>query len=99
MSPNQENFERLEAYLDGALDAAARADVERQLAGNPQLRKMVAELAVGRDWLRAMPRAKAPADLLETFQGQLERAALFADSGEEESDVVLRISRWPQFMS
>ena len=35
MSPNQENFERLEAYLDGALDAPARADVERERFSKP----------------------------------------------------------------
>jgi anti-sigma factor RsiW len=103
MSPNQENFEKLEAYIDGALEAADRAEVERQLAANPQLRKMVAELSMTRDLLRALPRAAAPADLMETFQGSLERTALLGESGPDAAEAVaplpLRIHRWPQFMS
>jgi hypothetical protein len=99
MSLDQDNFEKLEAYLDGALGAAERAEVDRQLAGNPQLRKMMQELASTRDWVAVLPRASAPPDVIETFQGQLERDALLGESGPAESDVVLRISRWPQFMS
>src|SRR5438876_5082624 len=99
MSPNQENFEKLEAYLDGALDDGSRAEVERQLSANPQLRRMMAELSITRDWVRALPRAKAPAEVIETFHGQLERAALLGESGPGEGDVVFRINRWSQFMS
>ena len=99
MSLDQDNFEKLEAYLDGALSAGERAEVDRQLAGNPQLRKMMQELASTRDWVAALPRASAPPDVIETFQGQLERDALLGESGPTESEVVLRISRWPQFMS
>src|SRR5215813_4907687 len=99
MSPNQENFEKLEAYIDGALDEASRVEVERQIAANPQLKRMLAELSMTRDWVRALPRAKAPAEVIETFQGQLERAALLGDDGPGERDVIARINRWPQFMS
>ena len=99
MSPNQENFEKLEAYIDGALDAAGQVEVQRLLAGNPQLRTMVAELMHGRELLMALPRASAPADVMETFQGHLERSALLGDAGAERADVVLRINRWPQIMS
>src|SRR5690349_4083349 len=103
MSPNQENFEKLEAYIDGALEAADRAEVERQLAANPQLRKMVAELSMTRDLLRALPRAAAPPELMETFQGSLEREALLGQGGADTEAAAaaapLRIHRWPQFMS
>src|SRR5437588_658136 len=100
MSANQENFEKLEAYIDGALEPADRAEVERQLAANPQLRRMVAELSVTRDLLRALPRAAAPMDLMETFQGSLERTALLGNTAAEGTAAVpLRIHRWPQFMS
>jgi hypothetical protein len=99
MSPNQENFEKLEAYIDGALDEPSRMEMERQIALNPQLKRMVAELSMTRDWVRALPLAKAPPEVIETFQGQLERAALLGDDGPGERDVIARIDRWPQFMS
>ena len=98
--PLEENhFERLEAYIDGTLEAKPRADLERELASNPQLRKVMAELSSVRDWVTALPRAGAPSDLIETFQGQLERSVLLGESGVPESDVVMRIDRYSQFMS
>jgi hypothetical protein len=99
MVPNEEIFEVLESYVDGALDAVGRAQVEKQLAGNPQLRKLVAELLLTRDMLRGLPREKAPAEVAETFQGSLERSALLGEEASGGSDVVFKINRWPQIMS
>lgn len=99
MALNQEQFERLEAYIDGELTPAERADVEKQLVANPQLRKLMAELVATRDLLRGLPRAKAPGDLVETFQGQIERAELLGESGPSEAEVVVRIKRGPQYLA
>ena len=99
MSLDQKQFERLEEYLDGTLEAGPRAELERELITNAKLQKMMKELASVRDWVTALPRAAAPSDLIETFQGQLERAALFGEGGPAESDVSLRIDRWSHFMS
>src|SRR5258706_7257991 len=95
----EENFEKLEAYIDGVLDAGGQMEVERLMAANPQLRAMVSDLTRGRQMLMALPRVAAPADVAETFQGHLERAALLGDSDSEEVASPLRIHRWPQFMS
>ena len=99
MALNQDQFEILEAYLDGELSAVERAGVDRELGENPQLRKLMQELAATRNWVAALPRASAPADLVETFQGQLERDALLGEHPDQSSDVVLRISYWSQFTS
>ena len=99
MSLEEIQFERLEAYLDGTLEVGVRAELERELASNPQLRKMMAELSSVRDWVSALPRATAPSDLIETFQGQLERSVLLGEKNAPESDVVMRIDRYSQFMS
>src|SRR5947209_7711487 len=78
---NTENIEaKLCAYVDGELDAAGRAEIEAHLASNPQHRQLMAELSGQRQLLRALPRAKAPDDLLETVQTQLERSVLL-DTG------------------
>ena len=66
MFPNEENFEKLEAYIDGVLDASDQAEVERLLASNPQLRAMVADLMKGRQMLMALPRVSAPPDVVRT---------------------------------
>src|SRR5258706_661857 len=99
MPENEENFEKLEAYIDGLLDADGQADVERLLLANPQLRAMVSELSKGRQMLMALPRVSAPPEVAETFQGQLERAALLGDVDAPDAGTRLRIHRWPQFMS
>src|SRR5258705_13201492 len=99
MPENEENFEKLEAYIDGVLDADGQADVERLLMANPQLRAMVADLSRGRQMLMSLPRVSAPPEVAETFQGQLERAALLGHADSNESGTRLRIHRWPQFMS
>src|SRR4051812_23362691 len=90
MSPNpQEQSEaKLLAYIEGELDPAERAEIEKHLESNPHHRRMMDELARTRDLVRYLPRESAPADLMEAFQGQLERQELLAndlhDLGDDE---------------
>ena len=99
MSLDQNHFERLESYLDGTLEAGVRAEVDRELAINLPLRKLMGELASVRDWVSGLPRAAAPGDLVETFQGHLERSALLGEAGMPEGELVPRMDRWSHFMS
>jgi hypothetical protein len=99
MSPTPEHFEKLEAYLDGALGAEATGQVKRELEADPQMRAMMLELSALREWVGGLPRAAAPADLIESFQGQLERTALLGESVTEEADGIMRIDRWSNVMS
>jgi anti-sigma factor RsiW len=50
----------LSAYLDGALDGAQGAAVERRLADAPELRALLDELRVTRESVRALPAVDAP---------------------------------------
>ncbi len=95
MAANQEQIEaRLAAYIDGELSAAERAEIEKHLAANPQHRKLIEELTGQRDMLLALPREKAPAELFETLQGQLERSVLLG-SAADAVDAPRHINRWP----
>ena len=100
---NTENIEaKLCAYVDGELDAAGRAEIEAHLAANPQHQQLMEELRLQRDLLRDLPRAAAPADLLESVQSQMERSALLdggSGGGTSRPDVIGRISPWPRIMS
>src|SRR4051812_25764016 len=94
---NTENIEaKLCAYVDGELDAAGRAEIEAHLAANPQHRQLLEELTRQRELLRDLPREKAPDDLSESLQAQLERSVLL---GSQQSAVAGKISHWPQFMA
>ena len=94
--PNTEDIEaKLCAYVDGELDEAGRGEIERHLTANPQHRKLIAELIEQRDLLRALPRARAPLDVAETLNAQLERAALLNEE-DDWRDQPIRLSRWPQ---
>jgi len=82
------------AYLDGELSAAERAAIEQHLAVHPQHRQLLADLAMHREWLVALPRESAPADVGEAFRQQAERSLLM---GEGEPDPVGRTTgRWRQ---
>ena len=95
MAANQEQIEaRLAAYIDGELSAAECAEIEKHLAANPQHRKLIEELTGQRDMLLALPREKAPAELFETLQGQLERSVLLG-SAADAVDAPRHINRWP----
>src|SRR3954471_12178759 len=96
MAQNQEQIEaRLAAYIDGELNAAERAEIEKHLAGNPQHKLLIDELTAQRDLLTAVPREKAPPEILETIQQQLERSVLLGSGEDATSDTGMRINRWP----
>ncbi len=100
MSDSQENIEaKLSAYIEGDLDVAGRAEIEQHLAANPSHRKLIDELKRTRDFVRDLPRSKAPSELVETLQGQLERSSLLDGIAEEEKALQIHTSRWPQIIS
>jgi hypothetical protein len=96
---NTENIEaKLCAFVDGELDEAGRAEIEQHLVANPQHRQLMQELMKQRALLRELPRVKAPEDLLESVQNQMERSVLL-DADTSGRGVAGRISRWPQFFA
>lgn len=98
MESSKENIEaQLCAYIEGELSDEQRAQIERHLDANPRHRALIADLMRHRMDLASLPRAKAPAELNEALCGQLERSALLDSAAEDDTEVVLRINRWPQY--
>src|SRR5690348_8199548 len=96
MESSKEQIEaQLCAYIDGELNDAERAEIERHLKSNPQHQSLIAELRRHSGLLQDLPRASAPLELNEALCGQLERSALL-NSSEEEGSTGLSINRWPQ---
>src|SRR4051812_39782236 len=96
MDSSKEKIEaQLCAYVEGELDDADRADIERHLQTNPQHKSLLAELRRHRELLQTLPRATIPGDLNENLTGQLERSALLNDD-DETAEAGVRINRWPQ---
>lgn len=99
MAETKENIEaKLAEYLEGTLDAAGRAEIEQHLRNNPEHRKLMVDLHEAKSVMRSLPRERAPADLTETLQGQLERTALLGD-GLGDGAGSLRLNRWPQMFA
>ncbi len=102
---NTENIEaKLCAYVDGELDSAGRAEIEAHLTANPQHRQLMSELMQQRELLGGLPRERAPEDLFEAMQNQLERSVLLdgdAAPGAAGSSphVAGQINRWPQIFA
>jgi hypothetical protein len=94
-----ENIEAmLCAYVEGDLDAAGRAQIEKHLQDHPQHKKLMDDLIAMRDMVRSLPRVKAPMDVGESLRGQVERSILLDDSvGRVEPTEPG--SRWPQIMA
>jgi hypothetical protein len=94
-----ENIEAmLCAYIEGDLDEAGRAQIEKHLQEHPQHRKLIAALTATRDLMRELPRAKAPADVGEWLHGQVERSILLDDSDPMAAAQRAKPSRWPQWL-
>ena len=93
--PQEQSEAKLLAYIEGDLDADARAEIERHLEANPHHREMLDDLARTRDLVRWLPKESAPPELLEQVQSQLERTSLLDESHGREGGT-LRINRWPQ---
>jgi len=93
-----ENIEAmLCAYIEGDLDEAGRADIEKHLLAHPHHRKLIDELIATRNLVRNLPRVPAPADVAESLRGHVERSALLDEEAAQSRPPRLRFSRWPQF--
>jgi hypothetical protein len=93
-----ENIEAmLCAYIEGDLDEAGRAQIEKHLQDHPQHRKLIESLTATRDLMRDLPRAKAPPDVGEWLHGQVERSILLDDSAAVPIQRA-KPSRWPQWL-
>src|SRR5215212_3210711 len=97
---NTENIEaKLCSYVDGELDPAGRAEIEAHLVANPQHRSLMDELMKQRDLLRDLPRERAPEDLFEAMQNQLERSVLLDGDTPQNAHVAGRSNPWPQYFA
>lgn len=77
MSESVEQIEaKLCAYIEGDLNDAERAQIEAHLAANPSHEQMIRHLMRQKQAIVRLPRERAPADLMDEFQGQLEREVL-----------------------
>jgi len=94
----EDNEAMLCAYIEGDLDAAGRAQIEKLLQDNPQHRKLLAELTAMRDLVRGLPRVKAPMDLGDSLRQRAERSMLLDGPGAVVPQRE-RMSRWPQFFA
>jgi hypothetical protein len=92
--PKEATEAKLCAYLEGELPPQERGEIEQHLNANPQHRKLLADLAQTREWIRAIPHEPAPAELAEAFQGQIERSMLLDDPRQRKA--IFSITRWPQ---
>lgn len=97
MSKTEDIEAKLAAYIDGELDAAGRAEIEKHLVANPKHRALIQELMGHKDLLKVLPRQIAPADLAEAFTAQLERAVLLGDVDSEPIHPPMRIGFFQQF--
>ena len=99
MPLNPEQFDKLESYLDGTLDAGHRHEVELLLSQDADLRQLMDELGSTRTMMGKLPKVAAPKDMADSFQSQMERAVLFGDTGPKESDVLFKINHYSQLTS
>jgi hypothetical protein len=100
MSHNIEQIEaKLCAYIDGMLDEAETLEIERYLAASPAHQQLIAQLKQTRDLVAQLPRERAPAEVNEILQGQLERSVLLTDQPDDRPNIILRIGRRPQFLA
>lgn len=93
MAENENIEARLCSYVEGDLDAQDRAEIEKYLLANPQYRVLIEQLARTRGLLQGLPRAAAPAELLERLSSHLERSALLGAG--EPSHTHLPPNRFP----
>ncbi|UCG32379.1 MAG: zf-HC2 domain-containing protein [Phycisphaerales bacterium] len=89
--------EHLSAYLDGELSEPEVARLERQLEADPQLRRLLEELARTAEWVRDLPVEAAPPGLRESTVAMLERDMLLGTPGDETTGLPRRsrpVLRW-----
>jgi hypothetical protein len=94
-----ENIEAmLCAFIEGDLDEAGRAQIEKHLESNPQHRKLLNELMELREMVKALPRVKAPMDVGDSLRQKVERSMLLEDAGTVAA-VGRQADRWPQYFA
>jgi len=89
--------EHMSAYLDGEVTDAERAEVEAYLAASEEGRRLFADLTRNAEWLRSLPRAKAPDGLPELVASELERRELLGEESTPEfarRPAGRRLGRW-----
>jgi hypothetical protein len=96
MAKSEDIEAKLAAYVDGQLDSADRAEIEKHLADHPQHRLLIAELMQQKQLLKNLPRERAPGDVAEAINAQLERAVLLGDIDDDSHAAGLRMGRGPQ---
>jgi len=77
---------QLSAYLDGELDAAARAELEARVADSPQWRDELDDVRAARDAVRSLATRDAPAGFWERVTATV-AAAPMDEPSESEPDV------------
>lgn len=82
MAKRPEQIEQLTAYLDGELPPAERSEVERLIAEDASARSLLEDLKRTSEWVSALPRGRAPADLADRVTARIERQVLFGESPE-----------------
>ncbi|HSV15556.1 MAG TPA: polysaccharide biosynthesis/export family protein [Tepidisphaeraceae bacterium] len=95
LDPKESTEAKLCAYLEGELPPAERAEIETYLTNNPQHRQLLSELAKTREFVRALPREAAPAEIAELFQERLERSLLLDTDAAGNTAPIARMNRWP----
>ena len=89
---------RLCDYLEGDLDPAGRAEVERRLAASPRERALVADLLRQRSALRDLPMPAAPPEVYDDVMNGLERSALLDPGPRDIAGAAVRI-RWTRLLA
>src|ERR1700683_4285325 len=92
-----ENIEAmLCAFIEGDLDAAGKAQIEKHLQDNPQHKRLLHELTAMRDLVRNLPRVRAPIDVGDSLRQKVERSMLL-DDGPAMVAERRPVNRLPQF--
>ena len=76
MKVNPQTDELLSAFIDGELSPRQQTEVQRMAAHDPDMARRLQQLRSGRTLINVLPRAEAPADLVEQIKQSLERRSL-----------------------
>jgi hypothetical protein len=79
MKVNPQTDELLSAFLDGELSPRQQTEVQRMAAHDPDMARRLEQLRGCRTLINMLPRADAPADLLEQVKASLERRSLLEE--------------------
>jgi anti-sigma factor RsiW len=81
----------LSAYVDGELDAQARADVEARLLESPEWRAVLDEVRQARDDVRGLPPVAAPPGFWDGVLAPAGNVVALGDARRPHA----RVGRWP----